>query len=93
MNMSYMPTFMSHMFHQKQRKRSLLQHMKPDVIVCDDIDGLPPTKKPCIVQFEENVGREVKEKLAKEILSLRQSPFSGKRKQTAYSICDKTKTR
>ena len=46
------------------------------VIVCGDIDGLPPTKKPCIVQFEENVGREVTEKLAKEISSLRQSPFS-----------------
>ena len=44
----------------------------PSSTPVDEVDGLPLRKKPLMVRFEEDVKREVAEKLAKEVSTLEQ---------------------
>ena len=44
----------------------------PSVTAVAEVDGLPARKKPLLVRFEEDVKREVADKLANEVSSLEQ---------------------
>ena len=62
----------------------------PSVIAVAEVDGLPASKKPLLVRFEEDVKREVADKLANEVSSLQQRIhyLDNENKQLANSVVE-----